>query len=210
MLLRFWLVVLALHVTLATPPTPHVVDKVVRVIQQSSTQSDAFHLMRQIHTDITAKRKAEKEEKRLIQIEAELRQSMAKPGPSEDGATGSNGATGGDGGVGATGGASTGGTGATGSQGSTGSVGSTNIGVQTGSSSTGSSSTGSSTGTEQERLTKALNETLNDFDPTTSKVSPLNLTEQIIFQTDQELNREKVDMKQFESNIMSSVNECTA
>jgi hypothetical protein len=201
---------LTLSLTWATPPpTPQVVNKVVRAIQQSATQPDAFHLMNQIHTDITAKRKADKEQKRLANLEAELRQSMAKPDPNEDGATGSKGATGGDGGVGATGGASTGGTGATGSQGSTGSVGS-NIGGQMGSSSTGSSSTGSSTGTEQERLTKALNQTLNDFDPTTSKVSPLNLTEQIIFQTDQELKREKVDMKQLESNIMSSVNECTA
>ena len=209
MLRTLWICFASLSITWATPPTPQIVNKVVRAIQQSATQPDAFHLMNQIHTDITAKRKADKEQKRLANLEAELRQSMAKPGPNEDGATGSKGATGGDGGVGATGGASTGGTGATGSQGSTGSVGS-NIGGQTGSSSTGSSSTGSSTGTEQERLTKALNQTLNDFDPTTSKVSPLNLTEQIIFQTDQELKREKVDMKQLESNIMSSVNECTA
>ena len=209
LLRTLWICFATLAITWATPPTPQIVNKVVRAIQQSATQPDAFHLMNQIHTDITAKRKADKEQKRLANLEAELRQSMAKPDPNEDGATGSKGATGGDGGVGATGGASTGGTGATGSQGSTGSVGS-NIGGQTGSSSTGSSSTGSSTGTEQERLTKALNQTLNDFDPTTSKVSPLNLTEQIIFQTDQELKREKVDMKQLESNIMSSVNECTA
>ena len=209
MMRTLWICFATLAITWAPPPTPQIVNKVVRAIQQSATHPDAFHLMNQIHTDITAKRKADKEQKRLANLEAELRQSMAKPDPNEDGATGSKGATGGDGGVGATGGASTGGTGATGSQGSTGSVGS-NIGGQTGSSSTGSSSTGSSTGTEQERLTKALNQTLNDFDPTTSKVSPLNLTEQIIFQTDQELKREKVDMKQLESNIMSSVNECTA